>query len=233
MKIKAFTLAEAVITLPLLAVIAAILIPAATNITPSNVKTPFRNAYNITSTTVDNLVNNELLYPSSELISSDIPIPKGFLYTETGTKHTMSDSNITTYSETNDLAWEYEALTKNCLCSKGTKLLRAFCCSMNVTAANCQDDNKKCEYTTNNGMTWTITYDDSCTSANKDTKPIMAVEVDVNGTGKPNNANGERPDRYKFDIYYNGRVELNSSYDSYAMARTFLETSLNNKKKNY
>ena len=82
-------------------------------------------------------------------------------------------------------------------------------------------------------MTWTITYDDSCTSANKDTKPIMAVEVDVNGTGKPNCATGERPDKYKFDVYYNGRVELNSSYDSYAMARTFLETSLNNKKKNY
>ena len=60
-----------------------------------------------------------------------------------------------------------------------------------------------------------------------------SVEVDVNGTGKPNSATGERPDRYKFDIYYNGRVELNSSYDSYAMARTFLETSLNNKKKNY
>lgn len=233
MKLKAFTLAEAVITLSLLAVIAAILIPAATNITPSNVKTPFRNAYNITSTTVDNLINNEILYPSSELISSNVPIPKGFLYTTTGTKHTMSGSTITTYSETNDLAWEYEALTRNCLCTRGEKLLRAFCCSMNVTAANCQSDNKKCEYTTNNGMTWTITYDSNCTSANKDSTPIMAVEVDVNGTGKPNLATGDRPDKFKFDVYYNGRVELNSSYGSYTMARTFLENSLNNKKKNY
>ncbi len=233
MKLKAFTLAEAVITLSLLAVIAAILIPAATNITPSNVKTPFRNAYNITSTTVDNLINNEILYPSSELISSDIPIPKGFFYDTTGTKHTMSGANISVYSETNDLAWEYEALTKNCKCTKGKKLLKAFCCSMNVTAADCQADDKKCEYTTNNGMTWTITYDTNCTSANRDTTPIMAVEVDVNGTGKPNSASGDRPDKYKFDVYYNGRVELNSSYASYNMARTFLENSLNNKKKNY
>lgn len=227
---KAFTLAEAIITLTLLSVIAAILIPAATNITPSSVKTPFRNAYNITSTTVDNLINNDTIYPASELISADVPIPKGFLYTTTGTKHTYSGSNINAYSETDSLAWEYEALTKNCKCTTGPKLVRSFCCSMNVTSATC--DANKCSYTTNNGMTWIATINNNCTITNR-TVPIMTVEVDINGSGHPNSASGERPDKYKFNVYYNGKVDLDSTYGSYALARDFLEKSTNNKKKNY
>ncbi len=233
---NAFTLAEATLTLFLLSVIVAVMIPAATNVSPDQFKTGLRNAYNMTSSTITTLINNESLYPSKELISDEILIPKGFLYDTTGTKHTFdSNNNITTYSETNDIAWEYEALTRNCLCSNGTKLVRAFCCSMNVTAANCSTSS--CSFTTNNGMYWTVTQNASITTNNRDTTPILYAEVDLNGTGKPNSKTATSPDQYKFNIFYNGRIEISQAsndayYQSSLKAKEYLENPTKNKKKN-
>lgn len=247
----AFTLAEAVITLSLLAVIAGILIPAATNITPSNVKTPFRNAYNLTATTIDNLINNENLYPSNVQSTQTegsgesavtYQVPMGFLYTSTGTKHgrksdgtfadptTNDDGTVTdSYSDTDALAWEYEALTRNCKCTTGSKLVRSFCCSLNATNATCNDS--QCSFTTKNGMTWIAEQNSSCSISNRRTVPIMTVIVDINGNAKPNLNTGDRPDMYKFDVYANGKVELNSEYGSYQKAVEFLEAPTSNKKK--
>jgi len=233
---KAFTLAEATLTLFVLSVIAAVMIPAATNVSPDQFKTSLRNAYSITSNTVNTLINNENLYPSKELISDSILIPKGFLYETTGTKHTFdSNNNITTYSETNDIAWEYESLLKNCKCTTSTKLVNAFCCSLNVSAASCTST--KCNFTTNNGMYWTVTQNSDITTDNRNTTPILYVEVDVNGSGKPNSKTATSPDQYKFSVYYNGRVDLftSSSADDYntstEKAREYLESPTKNKKK--
>ncbi len=239
-KKKAFTLAEATLTLFLLSIITAAMIPAAVNVSPDQFRTGLRNAYSMTSGTISTLINNENLYPSRELISSEILIPKGFLYDTTGTKHTYEADGVTIadngYSETNDIAWEYEALTKNCACTSGPKLVRSFCCSMNVTAANCSDANKKCSFTTNNGMVWTVTQNSSITTANRDTTPILYVEVDLNGTGKPNSKTATSPDQYKFNVFYNGRIETTQTskdayYESSLKAKVYLENPTKNKKK--
>ena len=234
-KNKAFTLAEATLTLFVLSVIAAVMIPAAVNVSPDQFRTALRNAYSMTSSTINTLINNENLYPSKELISDSILIPKGFLYNTTGTKHTFDSNNkITTYSETNDIAWEYEALLKNCKCTSSTKLVNAFCCSLNVSAASCTST--ICKFTTNNGMYWTVTQNSSITTANRDTTPILYVEVDLNGNGKPNSKTATSPDQYKFSVYYNGRIELftSSTADEYntssEKARVYLETPTKNKK---
>ena len=245
---KAFTLSEATLTLFILSIIAAAMIPAAVNVSPDQFKTGLRNAYNMASGTINSLINNEKLYPSSELITplydnsgnqnkNPILIPKGFLYDTTGTKHTFDTNNkITTYQETNDIAWEYEALVTNCACSSGPKLVRAFCCSMNVTAASCNDANKKCTFTTNNGMVWTVTQNASITTANRDSTPILYIEVDLNGSGKPNSKTARSPDQYKFNVYYNGKFDITQAstdpyYQSSLKAKEYLENPTKNKKK--
>ena len=237
---KAFTLAEATLTLFLLSVIAGVLIPAAVNVAPDQYKTGLRNAYNMTSATVSSLINNENLYPSEELISNDIRIPKGFLYESTGTKHTYTDGAISeeTLSTTDNIAWEYQSITTNCRCNnnKTKKLVRAFCCSMNVSAASCPDSGTTCTYTTNNGMVWTITQNSSITNDNRNSTPMMYVEVDLNGTGKPNSKTATSPDQYKFNVYYNGRIETSQAsndayYQSSLKAQEYLENPTKNKKK--
>lgn len=242
---KAFTLAEATLTLFVLSIIVAALIPAAVNVSPDQFKTGLRNAYSMTSGTISTLINNEMLYPSKEVISSEILIPQGFLYETTGTKHTYKSDGVTIadngYSETNDIAWEYEALVRNCKCnnSKTKKLVRAFCCSMNVSAANCPDNGTTgtaCTFTTNNGMVWTLTQNTSLTTANRDSTPILYVEVDLNGSRTPNSATAKSPDKYKFNVFYNGRIETTQAstdayYKSSLKAKEYLENPTKNKKK--
>lgn len=262
---EAFTLAEATLTLFMLSVIAAILIPAAVNIAPDQYRTGLKTAYNMTLSTVDSLINNETLYPSEELLRNDtIRIPKGFLYEDIKTEdvdkaalkeqyikegstaaeaeekaNNAYETSLDSKLKTNTLEWEYEALTKNCKCnnSKTKKLVRAFCCSMNVSSASCPDSGTTCTYTTNNGMVWTLTQTDLTVDGDYGLKPIMYVEVDLNGTGKPNSKTATSPDQYKFSVFYNGRVELftttgNDDYNtSSAKAKTYLETPTKNKKK--
>ena len=247
---NAFTLSEATLTLFILSVIAAVMIPAAVNVSPDQFKPALRNAYSMTSGTISNLINNDDLYPSGEMIvplfdangnknTNPILIPKGFLYEDTGTKHTYNSSNsITTYQETNDIAWEYEALVRNCKCnnSKTKKLVRAFCCSMNVSAANCPDTGTACTFTTNNGMVWTVTQNSNIKTANRDSTPMLYVEVDLNGTGKPNSKTATSPDQYKFNVFYNGRIETTQAssdayYQSSLKAKEYLESPTKNKKK--
>ena len=241
---KAFTLAEATLTIFVLSIITAAIIPAALNVSPDQFKPELRNAYSMTSGTISTLINNEKLYPSSELISDEILIPKGFLYETTGTKHTYKSDGVTIadtgLSETNDIAWEYEALTKNCKCNNNNtkKLVRAFCCTMNVAKLkSCPDAGTSCTYTTTNGMEWTITQNSNITTANRDSTPMLYVEVDLNGSQRtPNSATAKSPDKYKFNVFYNGRIEINQAsndayYKSSLKAKEYLENPTKNKKK--
>lgn len=59
-----FTLAEVLVTLTILGVIAAILIPAITKTTPNSQKVMFKKAYNILEQAVDFLINDDILYPN-------------------------------------------------------------------------------------------------------------------------------------------------------------------------
>lgn len=237
---NAFTLAEATLTIFVLSIIVAAIIPAALNVSPDQFKPALRNAYSMTSSTVSTLINNENLYPSAQLISDEILIPKGFLYDTKGTRHTFNTKNeITTYQPTNDIALEYEALTRNCKCNNAntTKLVQAFCCTMNVVTASCPEAGTSCVFTTTNGMQWTVTQNSSITTANRDSTPMLYVEVDLNGPQRtPNSATAKSPDKYKFNVFYNGRIEINQAstdayYKSSLKAKEYLENPTKNKKK--
>lgn len=63
-KQNGFTLAEVLVTLTILGVIAAILIPAITKTTPNSQKVMFKKAYNILEQAIDSLINDDILYPN-------------------------------------------------------------------------------------------------------------------------------------------------------------------------
>lgn len=60
---KAFTLAEVMITMAILGILASILLPAVSRVRPNENKTLFKKAYYIAERMVSELVNDEDLYP--------------------------------------------------------------------------------------------------------------------------------------------------------------------------
>lgn len=82
MKYKGFTLAEVLITLTVIGVLAAILTPVLQNAVPDPNIALFRKAYNIVVTAVTDMINDEESYPSNVLGSTTNPtmsnVPVGF-----------------------------------------------------------------------------------------------------------------------------------------------------------
>ena len=64
MKNKAFSLAELMVALSIMAVISAILIPSLTKVLPNDNKYKLKAAYSILSNTVNELINDGELYPN-------------------------------------------------------------------------------------------------------------------------------------------------------------------------
>lgn len=62
---KAFTLAETLITLIIIGVIAATAIPTIMGAMPNSNKVKFKKAYSSTETVISNMINNDIIYPAS------------------------------------------------------------------------------------------------------------------------------------------------------------------------
>lgn len=84
---KGFTLAETMITLGILGVLAAILIPSVMKLSPDNNKVMFKKAYYTLERAVTYMINNDTNYPAS--ITTPDGLLKGFNYT----KATSNDRN--------------------------------------------------------------------------------------------------------------------------------------------
>jgi len=81
-KNNGFTLSEVMVTIGILGVIAAVVIPAVMKVTPSPTKVMFRKAYYVVEKTISNMSNDDVNYPSTELSGSD---PRWFNYTTDST----------------------------------------------------------------------------------------------------------------------------------------------------
>lgn len=227
---KAFTLAEAVITLILLSIIAAHVIPAVSTNRPSSEKVLFKKAYSTIENTVSNLINDDNLYPVSyqNLTCNNLTqeCQRGFL--ETGLGDTSNPNMKATY-------YAYHDLVDNSKCTTGAKLVRTFCASLNTTRATCSD--YSCNFTTTDGMQWIVTqtqneasYTPTCCHSISGVSPMLTIMVDVNGSGEPNTNTGVNiPDQYHINVYYNGKVEVNKTLS--AKGLTFLKNPTNNKRR--
>lgn len=227
---KAFTLAEAVITLIFLSIIAAHIISSVNTTRPSSEKVLFKKAYSTVENTVSNLINDDRLYPVSyqQLTFNNLTqeCQKGFLETTTGT---LDDVN------TKSTFIAYNDLVSNSKCNAGTKLVRLFCASLNTTKANCSD--YSCEFTTTDGMSWEIEENSSPASYSpvachslSGLFPMLNIKVDVNGPAEPNASEGVNiPDIYYMNVYYNGKVEVDKTRSPKGIV--FLKNPTNNKRR--
>lgn len=82
---QAFTLAEVLITLVVLGVLASTLIPTIKAMIPDKNRVMFKKAYSVIENAVTNMVNDETYYPASELgtDTNGISVMRGFNYTTT------------------------------------------------------------------------------------------------------------------------------------------------------
>ncbi|MBR1908791.1 hypothetical protein IJ818_07635 [bacterium] len=234
---KAFSLAEAVITLIFLSIIAAQLIPAVNATRPSTEKLLFKKAYSTVENTISSILNDDNLYPVTYMTKTCNGITQdcqsGFLVTDTGS--TDDPNKKGTY-------YAYKALIDSSKCkdnsNAGTnidKLVRLFCASLNTTRANCSAHS--CSFTTTDGMQWTVTqnsnsaqYTPSCCHSLSGVNPMLSIMVDVNGDAEPNTNTGVNiPDQYYMNVYYNGKVEVNKTLSEKGI--TFLKNPTNNKRR--
>ena len=234
---KAFSLAEAVITLIFLSIIAAQLIPAVNASRPSTEKLLFKKAYSTIENTISNILNDDNLYPSEYMVKTCNNItekcPQDFVNNDI--------SNNTTDTNLNGSYYAYHAIVDSSKCTNGDKLLRLFCASLNTTQANCSAH--ACTFTTTDGMIWTVTHNATknkyapmcCHSLNTNMEgttlePILTIMVDVNGNAEPNtHTNVNIPDQYYINVYYNGKIEVNKTLSPKGIA--FLKNPTNNKRR--
>lgn len=245
-----FTLAEATITLVLLSVLLAVMIPAATNIAPNNVKVAFKSAYGIVNQIIEGLISNQILYPSTpqDMDEEGSVQPNGFLY-DKKTHSLLLPNGTETPNAVDYVANEYNSYIANCACTNSnaeiSKLMALFCCSLNVTSAVCSSKTQ-CVVTSTNGMQWTLETPATACSSSSLTSPCLIITVDVNGpsglgsTNHPNSSactvsdseiTSRIPDIYKFNVYYDGKVGLDSSTASSACAKVILKEPTRNRKK--
>lgn len=98
---KAFTLAETLITIGLIGILAAILIPALTAVSPNRNKVMLRKAYTTLEQTVSKMINDGVDYPSGQVVtdSNGHVCQRGFNYTDI----TTNTSNKFCYFFTDNL----------------------------------------------------------------------------------------------------------------------------------
>lgn len=78
---KGWTLAEILVSIAVIGVLAIIVIPLLTKDNPSRNKVIFRKSYNTLAQIVLNMINDDVNYPATRFDNSNPPIPRGFNYT--------------------------------------------------------------------------------------------------------------------------------------------------------
>ncbi len=170
-KRKAFTLAEVMITLAVLGVLASIILPAVSKIRPNKAKAMFKKAYYVAERMVYELVNDQDLYPSNGVfVGFDNTAPVTYLGIEYPTNNTGSSANA----------------------GAEAKFCQLFARKLNTASDDiyCDADHavptgggtfKTPSFVTSDGIHWYMPYTTFIPTSNKN-----YIYVDVNGSKSPN-----------------------------------------------
>lgn len=155
---KAFTLAELMVCLAIISVIATLLMPAINKLRPNKNKVMFKKAYYLTERIISELVNDEEAYP--------------FVEDKVGFDNTDEVTiNGTTYGGSGTEA--------------NAKLCKLFALKMNTLSEtpNCVSsaDFDNPSFTTTDGVKWIMPYTDFADQAT-----YYSIVLDVNGDNEPN-----------------------------------------------
>ncbi len=199
----AFTLAELLLCLSIIAIIAAIVMPSITQLRPQKNKAMFKKAYNITERIVYELVNDTELYPV-------VNKSRG-----------LDNVDAVTYDDVS-----YSGDTKFCrlFARKVNTVKSDAAISLTNETSNCASatDFSDPSFTTTDGMLWIIdrtNFDDDTafSRGNNSEGSSPTIEVDVNGDTEPNCFDGENgctndPDRFKIYVRADGKIKVYSEH---------------------
>lgn len=206
---KGFTLAELLITLGIVGVIAAVTVPTVAKLKPDNAKAKFLKSYAVLTDVTAELVNDESLFVT--IYSSDgvTPACVGLACTNVTTDALAGYglSNVTYLSTPAKygylLAWKLNALS-------------TYSQSGALSVAN---------FTTHDGVKWNVK---PSTSTNSDGSSVLTanITIDIDGANKGKNCSFstscKNPDQFLFSVDTYGKVSPNDS-----LGKTFLKNSLN------
>lgn len=235
---KGFTLSEVMVTLGILGVLAAFLVPAIMQTTPDNNRVMFKKAYSILEQSVSQMINDDKNYPSDQVNSSYPNIQRGFNYTS-------KDASITTN--------KFCYFLSDRLNTVGT-------ISCPLTAATGTGT-----FTATDGVSWGIyipisdsTTDSLANSASANTTAVQfplnltlyttKMIIDVNGSKGPNctaDTSGtaapyslaacavtadcsSKPDRFIIGVRYDGKLQIGVTGSSDACANSILQEPTTN-----
>ena len=214
MKSRAFTMAELLVTMSIIGVIAAITIPIIRGINPNNEMVMFKKTYFIASRTINELINDEDYYPEA-----DTNVGSGFSHVD------LRDVGLpqATYN-----GRQYSGASKFCgLFASKLNISGDFDPNVNCNGRRSLDAGGNFE--TTDGVRWSMPFGTFAGGSE-------LILVDVNGN-KQNNcgeapdfggnvcAAGVEPDRFAIRVFRDGRIEVPS-----AVARRYLTSQNTNKK---
>ena len=195
---KGFTMTELLVTMGIIGVLAAIMIPTFYRSKPNSEKLMLQKSYHTIGRVIYELVNDDRIYPDDE--DDD----------EYGSKSGFS----------NTIEKSYHGVT-----AKGESKFCAFVASkLNVSSANvdCSGDrslsaSKGGNFTTSDGVTWSLPYSDF-ENGKKEKDSKKTIEIDVNGKDKGPNcfekksgnkcASGQAPDRFEIYVDRWGKISI-------------------------
>lgn len=219
---KGFTLAEVMITLATLGVIAAILIPAITSLAPDRNKVMFKKAYYSLEQAISQLINDEVHYPSGSTWSSSggpAECKNGSIYVNCSFYNTTATSDIPVAYKNNKFCYllqqELNILKTDVACSRPDTTIPA-------------------QFTTSDGITWFV-YDmygfpiPAPAATTYTTSIVFDVDNDnTTGCGNVTNAEacaaGKTPDRYQITIDYDGTLRVQDAAGKAILSNPFKNT---------
>lgn len=227
---KAFTLAELMVCLLLISVLATILLPAIMQNRPNKNKVMFRKAYYIIERVVSELINDDDLYPTNE------------------------ELNVSGFANTAEVTYAgntYSGASKFCNLffeKVNTTTGEARCNSSGETpSAVPTDEETEGSFMTNDGVIWYMPA--TKVFANADYAPVpdstdpatgepipgtpggaieQEINVDINGIAEPNCTYDEdtctNPDRFVVFVRYDGKVRVEGDKErEYLMSNSTLK----------
>lgn len=225
MKNKGFTLAETLITLGIIGIITALILPAINNLRPDKNKVAYLKAYDTIASTIKNLASDSSIYPVCKDVDTDNSV--------NCSQYPLFNTNKPISDKYND---EYKGEGK--LCS-----LMALALGVATDNVDCKPDaytfdisdytDKFSEpsFTTSNGMIWRIVPAVATTAAGGSASFQNDIYIDVNGDERPNciySDNCKSPDIFKFIVSADGNV-----MPADPMGREYIRTRKDNKVRKY
>ena len=192
---RGFTLAEVMVSLAVVGILASIMLPVISKARPNKQKALFKKAYYVAERIVYELVNDDDLYPSkTDTVGFDNTDEVEYM-------GTLYGSGIPDDGDDDAAKADAEKKQKSKFCMLFARKVNTASDNVSCDSANASFNGEP-SFITTDGITWYMPYDNFAkTSGTYDNK---AIRVDVNGAKSPNcdyAADCPNPDR--FTIYVN------------------------------